>query len=78
MCKEYYGLPKWFTRQFHGTGNGAPLNIRGSRYYVGRGFDPKRKTWTDGSFITDFEAGLPFWQKEMAEADFIVHFEEAL
>jgi hypothetical protein len=76
--KEYYGLPAWFVRQFSGAGNGSLLNALGSAHYIGRGFDEKKKTWTDGGFITDFELGLPRLKQEVEEADFIVHFGRAL
>jgi hypothetical protein len=72
--KEYYGLPAWFADQFSGAGNGSLLNVRGSAHYIGRGFDEKKKIWTDGGLLTDFELGLPLWKREAEEADFIVHF----
>jgi hypothetical protein len=76
--RTYYFIPKWFVRQFHETGNGALLNVKGSRHYVGKGFNAKKKTWTDGAFLTDFEAGLPYWERYAADADFIIHFGGAL
>jgi hypothetical protein len=71
--REYYGAPQWFIKNMADRGTGALLNVKGCMHYVGSGFDPKRKTWT-GSFLTDFEMGLSFWQKSIAEADFIIHF----
>jgi hypothetical protein len=72
--KEYHGLPKWFTKQFKGAGNGSLLNVSSCEHYIGKGFDIKKKTWTDGSFFTEFERGLPGWDRYAADADFIVHF----
>jgi hypothetical protein len=72
--KEYYGLPKWFTRQFGGVGNGSLLNVHGCGHYIGRGFDEKKKTWTDGVFLSDFEIELPDWEYQVKTADFMVHF----
>jgi hypothetical protein len=72
--KEYFGAPKWFARRLQGNGNGSLLNVGNCRHYIGRGFDKKKHTWTDGVFLTDFEVNLPFWQRYIAEADFIIHF----
>jgi hypothetical protein len=73
--KEYYGLPKWFVRQFTVPENIPLLNVRNKKHYIGTGFDTKKKTWTDGAFFTDFEMGLPGWELWMRDADFIVHFD---
>jgi hypothetical protein len=77
--KEYYGAPEWFARGFARSFRGAGaslLNVKDSAHYIGVGFDEKKKTWTEGSFLTDFELSLPFWRKEAERSDFIVHFKE--
>jgi hypothetical protein len=72
--KTYYGLPKWFARQLKGTGNGSLCNAAECTHYIGTGFDAKKKTWTDGTFLTDFERCLPYWKQRAEKADFIVRF----
>jgi hypothetical protein len=74
--KEYYGLPKWFIRQFAVPGNISLLNAANCKHYAGTGFDAKKKTWTGGGFLTDFEICLPFWKQQAEEADFIIHFDK--
>jgi hypothetical protein len=77
-AKEYYGTPAWFARGFGSAGNASLLNVTGCKHYIGSGFDEKKKTWTDGVFLTDFEFGLPTWKREAEQADFIVHFGKAI
>jgi hypothetical protein len=76
--REYFGVPKWFVKQMKDTGNGSLLNVLGARHYIGFGFDVKKKTWTNGVFLSGLEMGLPFWKREAEEADFIIHFGEAV
>jgi hypothetical protein len=80
MCgggmKVYYGLPKWFIKQFTVPENISLLNVARCKHYIGTGFDAKKKTWTDGVFLTDFEFGLEYWEQQAKKADFIVHFDK--
>jgi hypothetical protein len=76
--KEYYYAPKWFIKGFGGDDRCALLNVLGSKHYLGYGFDKRKRTWDSGVFLTDFAMSLDFWAREAAEADFIIHFREAL
>jgi hypothetical protein len=77
VCKEYYGVPRWFIRGMRGAGMEL-LNCRGCKHYIGSGFDIKKKTWTDGVWLSDFEYTTYFWQNYIAGADFIIHFGETV
>jgi hypothetical protein len=72
--KEYYGVPKWFVKRLSNRFNASLLNMVGLAHYIGKGMDGKKKSWTGGSFITDFERSSPYWKQEITEADFIIHF----
>jgi hypothetical protein len=72
--REYYGVPAWFAKRFGNCGNGSLFNVANCKHYVGEGMDGKKKEWYSGFFLTDFEWGLPRWEREIAEADFIIHF----
>jgi hypothetical protein len=73
--KEYYFVPKWFSNCFKYA---IGCNTADGDCYIGFGFAKKTKTWSCGVFLTRFETGIPFWEKEMAKADFIIHFRGAL
>jgi hypothetical protein len=76
--KEYFGIPKWFVRQFRMHCNESLLNVKDCRHYIGFGLDGKKHTWGAGVFLHTLELSLPYWRQEAARADFIIHFEEAL
>jgi hypothetical protein len=76
--REYYGAPKWFLRRFSVDVNGSMFNVAYCKHYIGRGFNRENHDWTDGVFLTDFEYGLSWWEKDIKDADFIIHFREAV
>jgi hypothetical protein len=71
--KEYFFIPKWFSKAMTYPGNISLLNVAHCELYVGEGFNKKGKTWYRGSFITYFEASGSYWEKVIKEADFIIH-----
>lgn len=72
--KEYFTIPKWFTKQFGSCGNGSLLNSLGSKCYIGNGMDGRTKNWRYGSFIKD----CVYFREHIKQADFIIHFENSV
>jgi hypothetical protein len=63
---------------FKNCSNGALGNVMGAKHYIGIGFNVRKKIWTEGMFLTDFELTLPEYERWAREADFIIHFKEVI